>query len=313
MGKHPPMTAASFRHEATFYDGPRGFAEKIVPMIADELAGGANVLVMADTGQTAMIRSMLGARAASLRFADVDAKWTNPARLIPRWSDFVGGANGRPLLGVGALRYARTPAEESEFELHEALLNVAFTDGIPWRLVCPFDTSTMPNVVREAQRTHPSLLDGQRISASPSYLGLGAVALTLSEPLPKPPQGAADHSFERADLADLRSFLREQVGDTSLSSQRKEDLLLAAHEAATNCLRHGGGAGSIRVWREDSRLVVEVVGNGRITDPLVGRRKPDPRRGGGLGLWIVNQVCDLVQLRSGPDGTVVRMYMLLPG
>ena len=305
------MPAGAFRHEATFYEGSRGFAEQVVPMIGDELAGGANVLVMADPGQTAMIRSMLGARAASLRFADVDAMGTNPARLIPRWSDFVGGANGRPLLGVGALRYGRTPAEESEFELHEALLNVAFADGIAWRLVCPFDTSATRDVIREAQRTHPAILDGRGAQDSPAYLGLGAAALTLGEPLPKPPPGAGEYSFDRVDLPELRTFLREQVGGNGLSSQRVDDLVLAAHEAATNCLRHGGGTGSIRVWGEDQWLLCEVTGNGRITDPMVGRRRPDPRRGGGFGLWLVNQVCDLVQLRSGPDGTVVRMHMLL--
>jgi anti-sigma regulatory factor (Ser/Thr protein kinase) len=303
------MASAGFRHEATFYEGSRGFAERVVPMIADQLAGGSTVLVMADAGQAAMIRSMLGTEAASLRFADLDPLGTNPARLIPRWSDFVGGANGRPLLGVGALRYGRTSAEQLEFELHEALLNVAFADGKPWRLVCPFDTSTMPNVVREAQRTHPSLLDGQRVSDSPTYLGLGAAALTLGEPLPKPPSGAAEYSFDRADLPEVRRFLREQLGGTGLPSQRVNDLVLAAHEAATNCLRHGGGTGSIRVWREDQWLLCEVAGNGRITDPLAGRRRPDPSRGRGSGLWIINQACDLVQIRSGPEGTTVRMHM----
>jgi hypothetical protein len=26
-------------------------------------------------------------------------------------------------------------------------------------------------------------------------------------------------------------------------------------------------------------------------------------------VWIAHQVCDLVQLRSGPQGTVVRLFM----
>jgi anti-sigma regulatory factor (Ser/Thr protein kinase) len=29
---------------------------------------------------------------------------------------------------------------------------------------------------------------------------------------------------------------------------------------------------------------------------------------GGRGLWIVNQLCDLVQIRSAPSGTVVRVH-----
>ena len=30
---------------------------------------------------------------------------------------------------------------------------------------------------------------------------------------------------------------------------------------------------------------------------------------GGRGLWIVNQLCDLVQIRSAPSGTVVRVHV----
>jgi hypothetical protein len=33
---------------------------------------------------------------------------------------------------------------------------------------------------------------------------------------------------------------------------------------------------------------------------------------GGHGLWIANQVCDLVQLRSFADGCAVRIHMRLP-
>jgi anti-sigma regulatory factor (Ser/Thr protein kinase) len=303
------MSAEGFHHEATFYEGSRGFAERVVPMIADQLGSGATVLVMADAGQTAMIRSMLGTGKSSLRFADVDAMGTNPARLIPHWSDFVGRAGGRSLLGVGALRYGRTPAERIEAELHEALLNVAFAEGAAWRLVCPFDISEDGEAWSDARRTHPAVIQGDRVVPSPAYLGVGAAALTMGEPLPKPPWEAAEMSFDRADLQTVRDFLRTQLGRTGLGSGRVDDLLLATHEAATNCVRHGRGEGSIHVWREDQEVICDVTGNGRITDPLVGRRRPDPSRGKGLGLWIVNQVCDLVQIRSGAEGTTVRMHM----
>jgi anti-sigma regulatory factor (Ser/Thr protein kinase) len=40
---------------------------------------------------------------------------------------------------------------------------------------------------------------------------------------------------------------------------------------------------------------------------------PDGEQEGGRGLWLINQLCDLVQLRSSPEGTSVRMSMRLPG
>ena len=36
-----------------------------------------------------------------------------------------------------------------------------------------------------------------------------------------------------------------------------------------------------------------------------GRQPPAPGAIGGNGLWVANQVCDLVQIRSSADGTVV--------
>jgi hypothetical protein len=50
-----------------------------------------------------------------------------------------------------------------------------------------------------------------------------------------------------------------------------------------------------------------VLDAGRVDDPLVGRRPPRPDSDSGRGLWMANQLCDLVQLRSGDGGTAVRV------
>jgi hypothetical protein len=41
----------------------------------------------------------------------------------------------------------------------------------------------------------------------------------------------------------------------------------------------------------------------------VGRRRPDHGAETGRGLWLINQVCDLVELRTGACGTTVRMHL----
>jgi hypothetical protein len=46
-----------------------------------------------------------------------------------------------------------------------------------------------------------------------------------------------------------------------------------------------------------------------ITDPLAGRRRPSLDARGGHGLWIVNEVCDQVEILSDETGTTIRMHM----
>ena len=64
-----------------------------------------------------------------------------------------------------------------------------------------------------------------------------------------------------------------------------------------------------RAWRGNGELVCEVEDGGRIEDPLAGRRKPEPEQTSGRGLWIANQVADLLEIRSRQTGTRARVHM----
>jgi len=82
----------------------------------------------------------------------------------------------------------------------------------------------------------------------------------------------------------------------------------AVNEVATNSITHGGGEGNFKIWRESDALICEIRDKGRFDKPLGDRERPatssSPR-----GLWLANQLCDLVQIRTLPDGTVVRLHM----
>ena len=56
-------------------------------------------------------------------------------------------------------------------------------------------------------------------------------------------------------------------------------------------------------------MVCQVTGGTPLQDPLTGRRRPPGDLAGGWGLFVVNQVCDLVQIRSDRRRTLVRVRM----
>jgi anti-sigma regulatory factor (Ser/Thr protein kinase) len=82
-------------------------------------------------------------------------------------------------------------------------------------------------------------------------------------------------------------------------------------ELAANTLRHTGGGGTVQVWRTSQEIICQVADTGHIADPLARYRARSDELLGGNGLWLVNQVCDLVQVRTGQAGTTTRLHMRL--
>ena len=98
-----------------------------------------------------------------------------------------------------------------------------------------------------------------------------------------------------------------------LTPSRIPDLVLAISELAANTVRHTDGGGTLQVWQTRGELICQVADTGHLTDPLAWHRPPSDELLGGNGLWLVNQVCDLVQARTGQAGTTIRLHMSLNG
>lgn len=115
--------------------------------------------------------------------------------------------------------------------------------------------------------------------------------------------------FERDGLPQVRRQVEAAAARAGLPAVRMADLALAASELAANSVVHGGGGGTLRIWRESDRLVVEVEDSGLIEQPLagLGQVRPPPTQLSGRGLWLAHQLCDRVQIRSGVHGTRVRL------
>jgi anti-sigma regulatory factor (Ser/Thr protein kinase) len=305
--------AHGFEHEALLYAGDEEFVERTSAFVREGLETEEPVLVMVGSAKIDRLRGRLGADADQVQFANMEETGRNPARIIPAWRQFATAkaAPGRALRGVGEPIWAgRSAAELVECQTHESLLNVAFADSEAFRLLCPYDTAALPAaVIDEARRSHPIVSDGDVQWSSGTYRAEDAAIAGLDKPLSEPPADARELGFDLQMLPSLRRLVTSEAAAAGLTPSRANALALVVSEAAANSVRHGGGSGRLRVWREPDELVCEVRDAGRIHDPLVGRVAPTPRPDGGQGLWLANQLCDLVQIRSFADGVAVRLHM----
>jgi len=304
-----------FRHEALMYAGMADFLAGTVPFIRGGLEAGEPILVVENAAKIALLRAELGPDADSVLFADMTGIGANPARIIPAWRDFVNqhGGAGRRVRGIGEpIWKERRPVELIECQRHESLLNTAFAGGGPWWLLCPYDTAALdPELIDEARRSHPYVTDGATFRSSSDYRGLDASGAPFDVPLPEPHAEAHELSFRAGDLVSVRALVYRHASGAGLDSARAGDIVLAVNEIATNSLVHGGGKGTLRVWSEPSAFTCEVRDSGRFDSPLVDRQRPGPETSGPRGLWLANQLCDLVQIRTFATGTAVRLHMWL--
>ena len=301
----------SFRHEALFYDGDDDLLAGLVHFVRNGVEREEPTLVVLGAAKNDALRDALGADAHQVHFADMAEIGANPARIIPAWQDFLTGhaVPGRGLRGVGEPIWAdRSAPELAECQRHEALLNVCFSDPDFW-LLCPYDTATLDDdVLDEARRTHPFLTSTAGDLHRSAYPGADAIAAGFDSPLAAPPAGAVVAPVDAGRLPALRDLVGAFAGRAGLDAEAIEDVVFVAHELATNSVRHAGGAGTLRLWQEPGAVICEVEDAGCIDDPLAGRVEPGLDAECGRGLWLANHLCDLVQIRSTPHGTVVRVH-----
>jgi anti-sigma regulatory factor (Ser/Thr protein kinase) len=305
----PGKAIAGYRHEAFLYSGRAEFLSGALSFIRQAVSAGDPILVMVSAEKIDLLRQQLGAGTENVTFADMASVGDNPARIIAAWQAFVQDhAGAAQLWGIGEPVYPeRSPTELAECQLHEALLNVAFDVATPFWLLCPYDLEALTaDVIDEAHRNHPFVVRGEERQACAAFRPVDLAGL-FDRPVPPHPAEAEPMSFQNGDLRLVREFVATRAEQAGLDQEAAEAMVLAVNEVATNSLKHGGGRGELRAWTDGRSLVVEVSDQGHITSPLVGRLRPALEARYGAGLWVANQLCDLVQIYSSARGTAVRV------
>jgi anti-sigma regulatory factor (Ser/Thr protein kinase) len=310
-----------FFHPALFYRTPEEYRAGVGGFVHGALKAGDPVLVAVPGPRLELLSEYLSeyvgdaASADHLTLVDMTGFGRNPGRILSGLRDFADRHAGRPARIVGEPIWARrSRAETVEATRHEALINAAFA-GRAATILCPYDTSELPaRVCADARRTHPVLWEDGLERSSPDYADPSALSAECDAlALAPPPADTPVLAFTTGELGEVRHHADTWAGTAGLDTPRRGDFVLAVAEAAANSIAHGGGRGTLRLWADGSSCVAEIRDSGHLTDLLAGRRRPRlDSADGGRGLWMMHQLCDLVETRATPAGLTVRLHMRLP-
>ncbi len=309
MATSAHISAPLEAHQALFYSGDDEYLAGISDFIDPALDRAEPVAIAVPAPKLQLLRDELGDRAAPIELLDMFELGRNPARIIPVVLSMIQ-RYGSPLRYVGEPMWpGRSPEEIREATRHEALINLAWPDA-EIRVLCPYDTERLDDqVLLDAEHTHPGVVRDRELAASLAYVD-GRLPAGCDVPLSGPPPGAVEQDFEIDDLGRLRLWVAEQAAASGLDSDRVAGLVTAVNELTSNTIRHAAPHGTLRFWTAPGEVIFEVEDVGHIADPLAGRRR-QAMGSGGLGLWMVNQLCDLVEVRTSVDGTTIRAHSTL--
>lgn len=297
-------------HVALLYEDPEEYLDGIMRFVQPALRADEPVAAAVPPAHGELLRRRLNGSSHNVQILDMFELGRNPARIIPAVEGLLAEHGGGRLHYIGEPIWpGRSPDETREATKHEALINLAWPEA-PIRVLCPYDAGALsPEVLLDAERTHPWVIRKGEARESDAYTG-PSIPHHCEQALSPPPSRARSMRFGLDDLFRLRSLVGEVAQGVGLDSERTADLLLVTSELSTNAIRHGEGAGVLDVWSQGAEIICQVSDGGEITDPLAGRRVPVlMATSGGRGLWMVNQLCDLVEVRTGAHGTTVRAHV----
>ena len=336
------------RHAMLLYRSPGEHAQACSEHVMAGAADRAAILAAGPAAHMDLLRSRLADAADLVEMTELTSHGADPGRVLSMLRMFAREHAGRPLRLVQDVGWSGRPDEDlAEAIGYEALLCSALA-GSDADVLCAYDAGLSPAVLAAAERAHQFVLDdgrrpsdrrggppdsgppesgppdsGQPDSGQPDggppdsgqpdsgRSGGAASRGGLAGPLSAPPESASSLTF-RSDQAAVRRFASDEGKKAGLPPSRVTDLVIAVAELAGNTFRHTDGPGTLRIWTTAVELICQVSDDGHIADLLTGTIRPDPAATGSQrGLWLVHQVGDLVQVRSGPSGTTVRVHLRL--
>lgn len=322
-----PGAVTGYRHSALLFRGADGFLDAVGPFLREGIDNGETVILALPAERLALLREAFPDVAqvpggpecpavsdgAALTWSVTGA----PAgRLVPSWQRFAQHWDDRPVRGVTEPMWCtRRQAEHEEGLLAEALLNLAVPATVPLWLACGYDVDAVPGqVLDETFRSHVLVLDTSTPQGTTTYTGAHHVAAVFERALSVPVEPVRRLVVRPGNGAEVGDWVRRWATGWGLGSPRSGRLAGALRSLAQACLAEGRADSAVLLLWQDGHALMGQLTAADIGDPGAGPGAPVPAPellapDSPLGSAVAraDDCCDLVQVRSGPDGTVVRV------
>jgi anti-sigma regulatory factor (Ser/Thr protein kinase) len=304
---------SGFAHELLLHTSTAEMLDFVIPFARDGVAAGEPTLlaVRPETAATVLDRvgpspcltvlpaiGQPGRPAADLRATE--ALLAGHAATVPRMRIL----NQEPIV----------PVEHwHEWRRLEAVVNLALAHHNAWA-VCVYNRRALTDErVDDLCATHPLMWSGRQHQPNDRYQDPTRFIAEHRDAPPDPVEQTAP-AVELTDPspAAARATVSRLTNHNGLLAAEAEGLILATSEAVANANLHGQPPIVLRIWEQPDRTTVTVTDTGTgPVDPFVGLLPPTNPSGGGLGLWISQQLVDITHHRH-PGGYTIRITAARP-
>ncbi|SNS82306.1 MEDS domain-containing protein [Actinomadura mexicana] len=243
------MNGSTFVHQGCVYSSDDDFLRMAVPFIDEGLRREEPVLVTTTPVNLGLVQTALGRHARNVDYAESAFFGRRPPQRV---AAFTGYRHRHP--GAARVRILAEPVwagrstrQVEAWECMESALNAVLA-GTGIHMVCPYDARALePEIVGNALRTHPHIVDGTDVAASPGYTEPVAFVRGRAAPLAARPDDAVTVPCT-GDLARMRHTVVLETALLGLAGERLMIFAAAVGELLTGVSGTGGRRPSVALW-----------------------------------------------------------------
>ncbi|MGY1773791.1 anti-sigma factor RsbA family regulatory protein [Blastococcus sp. SYSU D00813] len=295
---------ARLAHEGFVFGSDSEVVHRVVPFVLEGFSRDEPVLVVAGERVRSLLAAHLGADLGRLAvFAAAETWWRGGHRTLQAYDrDLRALRASTPRWRLAAEPVWLAREDGREWRRFEAVANRCY-DDMPYYSLCLHDRRRLPaEVLADVARTHPLTWGEGAPVPGPRYQDPADYLRTLQPPWSARPAAVELHTV--TSPWEVRRQLCAAVPDDRRA--RVGDVVLAGHELVLNALAVAPYA-ELATWTEGDTFVVEVSDAGPgLPDTTLGY--VPPADDGPHGMWMAWSLADDAAIRTGPDGTAIRLF-----